>query len=168
MVHDVAAEASSVDEARGMGWRRGVCAPVEERLRRWSAIDPATGCHNWIGGLTPKGYGRMRAVVHGRVEWRAHRVAYAVRVGPIQDGLVIDHIYRNRGCCNPAHLRAVTPRVNALENSNVRLIKNGDKTHCKHGHEFTPENTMVRRDSRGGWQRSCRECSRSRARRTGG
>jgi hypothetical protein len=43
---------------------------------------------------------------------RAHRFAYELLVGPIPEGLVIDHLCRNRRCVNPAHLEPVTAEEN--------------------------------------------------------
>lgn len=77
-------------------------------------------------------------------------------VGPIPDGMVIDHQCRNRACCNIDHLRVVTPKQNVTENivgCNWQL--NAAKTHCKRVHEFTPENT---RSQNGGRGRFCKTC----------
>jgi HNH endonuclease len=64
-----------------------------------------------------------------------HRYCWEREVGPIPEGLVIDHQCRNRACCNVDHLRVVTRRVNATENV-VGTVwqKNAAKTHCIHGH----------------------------------
>ena len=106
------------------------------------------GCWHWTGGRTSHGYGTLW--FDGRSQ-RAHRVVYEALVGPIPDGLVIDHLCRNRLCVNPDHLEPVT----LLENIR-RGQGNGSKTHCPSGHEYTPENT--RRNALG-W-RYCRTCKR--------
>ncbi len=91
--------------------------------------DPLTGCHNWIGRLT-LGYGHMRV---GRQNFRAHRYAYERVRGPIPFGLVIDHLCRNKACCNPDHLEAVTQQENTLRGL-APSAKNAAASHCGRGH----------------------------------
>ena len=116
-----------------------------------------TGCWVWTAYRDRDGYGVVSDTSNrGR---RAHRAVYELHVGPIPEGLQLDHLCRNTGCVNPAHLEPVTCRVNLLRGDTVNA-RNAQKTHCKRGHEFTPENTG--RQPRG---RYCRTCSRLCARR---
>lgn len=114
------------------------------------------GCIVWTAGTASQsGYGyffagRSGPHEHGRVY--AHRWAYEHYVGPIPAGLHIDHLCRNRLCVNPTHLEPVTPRENVH-----RSHGNVNKTHCVHGHEFTPENTYI---APGRNYRSCVTCRR--------
>jgi hypothetical protein len=97
----------------------------------------------------------------------AHRVAYEMLVGTIPKGLDLDHICHNgsgcgggescphRRCVNPDHLEPVTHRENMLRGETVAAM-HARKTHCIHGHEFTPENTRIKRDG----SRNCRACDR--------
>lgn len=111
-------------------------------------------CHVSKYRPTSKGY-CQRACADGKMRL-VHRLAWEEAFGPIPEGMVIDHRCRVRACQNVAHLRLVTKRINALENSFGQSALNARKTHCIHGHEYTPENT--KRDKNG--DRECRTCHR--------
>lgn len=144
-------------------------------VRVWLFVDVPTsahGCWLWTRALS-EGYGVMgtdRRVV------RVHRFLYEILRGPIPDGLELDHLChsnddtcaggttcRHRRCVNPWHLQPVTTKENADRATRTRI--NGrhlaHRTHCKNGHEFTPENTRI--TSRG--SRTCRQCNAESARR---
>lgn len=129
--------------------------PVE---RFWAKVDKGGegGCWLWTGA-TSVGYGRFN--LDDRLGM-AHRISYELLIGPIPDGLHLDHLCRVTTCVNPAHLEPVTCRENIVRGVGPSAA-NAVKTHCIHGHEFTPENTHVR--SRGA--RECRTCMRERDRR---
>jgi hypothetical protein len=115
------------------------------------AIDPDTGCWNWTASRDREGYGKYG---NGTGSWvRAHRFAYEQIREPIPSGLVIDHLCKNKGCVNPAHLEAVTIWENTLRGNNP-LARNARATHCPHGHEYTEQNTGRTRQ---GW-RKCKSC----------
>ncbi len=122
--------------------------------------EPNSGCWLWTGGLSAQtGYGRF---YDGNGTISAHRFSYQAHVGPLVDGLVIDHKCRVRSCVNPAHLRLVTQQVNTLAGVGPGA-KNAIKTPCVNGHEFTETNTQRRLTGRG-----CKACLliRSRAHRS--
>lgn len=119
---------------------------VSERFEKHYVPEPNSGCFIWIGWVKPHGYGLFGKRL-------AHRVSYECAKGAIPEGLVIDHLCRNRCCVNPTHLEAVTQKVNTLRGVGP-TAKNAVKTHCKHGHEFTPQNTIIRN----GGERRCQRC----------
>jgi hypothetical protein len=116
----------------------------------WSRVTKTDTCWIWTGPLGRGGYGRAK---FDGVTMYAHRFAYELLVGPIPEGLSLDHLCRARDCVNPEHLEPVTHRENCLRSAGPTAI-NAAKTHCIRGHEFTPENTIVR----AGGSRNCREC----------
>lgn len=120
--------------------------------RFWANVDmrATDACWSWLGSINSHGYGQFRLTgCRASRRENAHRVAYKLARGPIPDGLVLDHLCRNRACCNPAHLEAVSHAENILRGANTM------KAYCPRGHEMTPENTRERRG-----RRECRQCIR--------
>ncbi len=106
----------------------------------------------WTGEIDKDGYGKfpVRSGQGRRKRWMAHRYAYAHMVGPIPEGWEVDHTCRNRACVLPAHLEAVTQKVN--HDRWVAAI-----THCRRaGHLYDAANTGRHTDG----SRRCRACSR--------
>jgi hypothetical protein len=84
-------------------------------------------------------------------------VSYETFVGPIPDGLTIDHLCCNPPCINPEHLEVVTMREN-LRRGRSPVGVNARRTHCLHGHAFDERNTWICKEGK----RHCRECHRLR------
>ncbi len=135
----------------------------------WARVDKRgpRDCWLWKKGHNGQGYGFY--TWEGRQQL-THRIAYTLTVGPIPDGMQLDHQChtpdctgatkcQHRRCCNPAHLKPVTNAENSSAERSRKAY--GRKvTHCPRGHEYTPENT---RETAKGY-RNCRTCERERTR----
>lgn len=129
--------------------------PIEVRFNRSYEVNEETGCWEWRSTILRTGYPQIGAGGAGCKTLLAHRVAYELFVGPIPEGLTIDHLCRVRHCVNPAHLEAVTLRENVLR-GDTPAAKNSMKTHCINGHPFNEVNTYMN-----GRSRACRACHRA-------
>ena len=116
-------------------------------------------CWLWLGGVTRDGYGKT-----GNPTRLAHRVAYELVVGPIPEGLQIDHLCRERKCQRPTHMEPVTARENQRRSRSVSGV-NMAKTHCDAGHELSGGNLYVFPEgSPSAGRRACRECMKRNSR----
>ena len=156
---------------------------TEAQLARfWPKVREAGECWLWTGYRNPRGYGHFMIQKRPR---QAHRVSYEHFRESIPPGMQIDHLCRVPQCVNPWHLEVVTPAVNAArsywspesrkrhsqwlttrpvsEDTRANIsIGHARRTHCIHGHEFTPDNTYFKPTTQvaRGWVRQCRTCTR--------
>lgn len=152
--------------------------PTTEYLEKyfWPRVVKTDGCWNWTGAIS-KGYGNFTYAREGkRKAYSTHRLAYRVLMGDPPDGMVLDHLCRNRPCCNPAHMELVTNTENLKRGYLARGYGNPrkrkphvpkppkprsewkvrtKKPYCRHGHEYTAETTTYGSDG----ARKCRICS---------
>lgn len=119
-------------------------------------IEPVTGCWTWTGRTNRGGYCHTTIRRIGCI--LIHRAMYAWLVGPIPCGRsknipVIDHLCKNRRCCNPVHLELVPDSVN-LFRSNAACMVNKRKRYCINGHLLPPPRLISGKK----WMRTCRIC----------
>lgn len=122
--------------------------------RFWALVDKTgqDGCWLWLGPKN-QGYGVFQV---NRRRFKAHRYSLLLAGETPNPGEVAGHKCRNRNCVNPAHLAFVSARENALVNNSGPVARNSLKTHCKHGHELTPDNCTRFNLKRG--YRECKTC----------
>ncbi len=126
--------------------------------RFYDKIVPASGdCWRWTAAKDMFGYGRFNLDGKNR---HAYRVAYEALVGPLPEGLELDHLCRIPSCVNPDHLEPVTHKENVRRGNGPAAI-NAKKTHCKHGHKFTAENTYRYPKESRKQSRNCKICRRN-------
>lgn len=121
----------------------------------WEKVERQGDCWVWTGSAANRGYGSIHH--EGRNGYLPHRLSYELLVGPIPDGLVLDHLCMNRRCVNPKHLEPVTNRVNILRGTSAAGL-NSVKTHCVNGHLFDKVNTRIRKNG----ARICIACEKIR------
>lgn len=133
-------------------------APSADYLDKyfWPRVQKAgaDACWPWTGKVNKTGYGHFSFNPTGllTVSWMAHRLAYKTLGPGIPDGLTLDHLCKNKRCCNPAHLEPVT----SSENSSRATAASGQRPLrlvCKHGHPLTSENVRMNCG-----KRKCRKC----------
>lgn len=133
--------------------------PIAERF--WPKVDKSGECWVWTGSRDRSGYGKIaRFCPDGNVRPAlAHRIAYELEIGPIPEGLTLDHLCRNSSCVRPSHLEPVTMRENILRGTGPSA-RHAKVTHCPQGHEYAAGNIVGRTDRR---NRDCLTCARLRA-----
>lgn len=130
--------------------RRNDMRPFREKLLDGFIVADRghdSSCWIWSGSIGHKGYGFLS--VKGRTTL-VHRLMYAEKIGPIPDGLHIDHLCRVRACVNPAHLEAVTVSENNRRAAVGRIMPL--RSHCKRGHPLKGEKG----------KRHCKACGKQR------
>lgn len=121
--------------------------------RFFAKVHMTSGCWVWTGARSPQGYGMLQARWLSPTPRTAHSVMNEQVFGAVPEGLVLDHLCRNRACVRPDHLEPVSMTENNRR-GNGWSGRNSRKTHCPHGHP------LDRVDYRG--YRYCSTCKRAR------
>lgn len=111
----------------------------------------------WISDRAAQRNGYTKIGLGGKT-YLTHRVSYEAHIGPIPDGMQLDHLCRQRACCNPDHLEPVTCRENLVRGVTI-IAAQVSATHCLKGHPFDATNTRMTNLGK----RVCRTCDRARA-----
>lgn len=137
---------------------------MPDPLDRFAAkVEVTDSCWLWTATRHRKGYGQFQ--FDGSMR-QAHRWLWEQTVGPIPEGLELDHLCRVRHCVNPDHLEPVTHAENVARaaSPSAALRRHWDnwraeRPNCPKGHPYTEENTMTYPYK----PRQCRTCNRERA-----
>ena len=129
---------------------RGHPAPAETRF--WEKVNKTETCWLWTAGTAGAGYASFW---NGTRRTYAYRFAYELLVGPIPEGLTLDHLCRRRDCVNPAHCEPVSIRENTRRGQNPRNVAHLTDT-CKRGHDLNDSWVSP------AGSRACRACHRDR------
>lgn len=127
-----------------------------ERILKKCRGSKVDGCWIYLGFKNRGGYGRTK--LRNR-QALVHRVTYEILCGDVKDGFELHHLCNTPSCVNPYHLRQVTHKQNMIDFGTTNYCyQQARKTHCKRGHEFTIENTILVKTGR-----NCRECMQTRS-----
>jgi hypothetical protein len=129
---------------------------MEIAERFWAKVDKTSACWLWTAACDRGGYGEFTI---GDKNLRAHRVAWFLTYGK-WPSRALDHECEIRHCVRPGdgHTRVMVTRENILRSRTNPVAVNARKTHCNHGHEYTPENTGYT-THKGHEGRFCRRCA---------
>ena len=110
--------------------------------RFWSKVDKTDSCWLWTACKNRKGYGHFSVGGRSGRPHLAHRMSYEFLIGPIPQGLTIDHLCKNKACVNPEHLEAVPNAVNTGRSDRAT------KTECVHGHIYAKDGVSTHNKKR--------------------
>lgn len=113
-----------------------------------------SGCWLWTGCVSEDGYAKTNKKAGSSF---VHRVMYQRIVGPISEGLELDHSCKVRNCVNPEHLEPVTPKLNKMRARGWVAASDSEPLSCKRDHDLTKADSIYTTPD---GRRRCRACQR--------
>lgn len=131
---------------------------LEEKF--WSKVSKTDGCWLWTGSRS--GNNKRPESLYGSFylgsgkKIRAHRYSYEISKGSIPEGMLVCHSCDTPLCVNPDHLWLGTSADNNKDCLDKGRGGQRRRTHCRKGHELTPDNILI--NTLG--SRICKTCQR--------
>lgn len=136
--------------------------------RVWDKIKVVGDHWMWTGAYAGKEGLRYGTIQIGsradgtRKKVKVYKLLYERLVGPIPDGLLLDHLCKITLCVNPEHMEPVTPAENVRRGDQAKRQR--ETTHCPQGHPYEGENLGITVTKSGLKLRYCRLCKTLRSR----
>lgn len=140
--------------------RSGDAKPIEQRLQENSVLTES-GCIEWTKCRDKDGYGRITVgsrTDSSRRTMQVHVLAWTHINGSVPEGMLVCHTCDNPPCLELSHLFLGTNADNMRDMSEKGRGRGQSKTECLRGHEYTPENTLIKPNG----TRACRQCGNER------
>lgn len=148
-------EAEPVVGPGGPEWLRHARLQSE---RFWSHVRRGDGCWDWQAGTDKDGYGKFAVSLprlNGKQQQkhvRAHRLAFVLSGGALEDSDLVLHACDRPSCCRPDHLSAGDQARNRADAAERNRTAHGERHPMR---KLTEEQVVeLRALSRAGWSRA--------------
>lgn len=124
---------------------------MTKERRFWIKVIKTDTCWEWRGAASPQGYGMFCSGWGANGVELAHRFAYRTLVGPIPEGMTLDHTCDNKLCVNPDHLEPCTQK------ENVRRYHKRRREDAIRAAQLRQRATFAEAEARNSWERETRQ-----------